>query len=489
MTQYRLSVSISALVVLAALAHAQNLNTRLVGSANKFPGAVTPTNNYAGVWGIVGRNGKEYAIVPARTGTVIYDCSNPATPVERGFIAGPGSTSQPYFWREANSYGDYVYISSEHGPLQVINMTNPDAPALAGTFGTTAHTVSVDPGTGVLWASGGGPRGCVLFNVAANPIAPAELRRYTTDYVHDCLPIRGYAYLAQIFSGNMRILSTANIGSGLPIVSTTTTPGRFTHNVWVTDDDKLAVTADENQGGCLTVYDISNKAAPVQRSTWCSPNGATVHNVFIKGKVAHFSSYSDGYWAIDISKPTSPKPVARFDTNALTGSDYHGCWGCYPFQPSGLIYLTDMQTGFFIVEVTAGVPNHYGKGTAGTGGLVPTIDYAGGFAQVGNGTFAIEGTQMRGGSSAALILGVAATNQSVLGIDLLVDLGQPNVVFTSATGGNGGVAGSGSANIPVPLPNTPGIAGATLYAQYVVADPTNPAGLSASRGMKVTIAQ
>ena len=468
---------------------AQNLNCKMLAHVDKFPGAVSPNNNYAGVWGYVGSNGKEYAVVPARTGTVFYDCSNPAAPVEIAFIPGPGSGSTPYFWREANGYkSDYIYLSSEHGALQVVNVTNPGAPVLSGTFGGSAHTVTVDEGAKKLWASGGTYNGCGVFDLAVSFTNPPKIGGFSNPYVHDCLPIRGYGYFAQIFDGNFQIRDISNPAGSLPVLSTTKTPGNFTHNVWVTDDDKIAITADENRGGCLAVYDIANKALPVLKSSWCSPNGATVHNVFIKGNVAHFSCYSDGYWAVDISVPTAPKPIAHYDTSNYSGNDYHGNWGCYPYQPSGVIYLSDMQSGFWIVEPTSGVPNLYGNGTAGKGGFQPTIDYAGGYAKVGNSTFQIAGQKMLGGAPALLVLGTGAANTPVFGINLLVDLALPNVLVSTTASGTAGAAGAGAAAVNVPIPNNPALALGVLYSQWVVVDAAAPGGLvSASRGMKVVI--
>lgn len=470
--------ALAALTFAAALS-AQAVNCRQLAHVDKFPGAQTPINNYAGIWGMV-IAGKEYAIVTARTGTIVYDCSDPQNPVERSFIPGPGSSSQPYFWREANSFGNYAYVSSEHGALQAVNLSNPSAP-VTNTFGGSAHTLSIDQGTGYLWASGGSSPGggCRIFNLNTSPTVPPQIGTYSAAYVHDCLPIRGYAYLAQISAGNMRILDARNV-TNMPILSTTQTPGNFTHNVWVTDDDRIAVTADENRGGGLTVYDISNKSAPVQRATWFSPAGATVHNVFIKGSVAHFSSYSAGYYALDISNPTSPQLIASFDTSTYTGNNYHGCWGCYPFQPSGVIYLSDMQSGFWIVEPTSGVPLLYGNGTAGTSG-VPANDYKGGFAKVGNATFQLTGKKLRANAPVALILGAAEGSLPVLGIDLLVSLGAPFVIASATSDANGEVA------FPTPIANDPGLANGTFFSQLIVADPAGPQGLAASRGMKLTI--
>jgi choice-of-anchor B domain-containing protein len=474
--------SFPAFAVLSLLgsAAAQGVNVRMRAHVLRFPGATAPTSNYSGVWGMV-VNGRELALVPARTGTLIYDCSNPDSPVEKGFIPGPGSTSMPYYWREANSYGSYAYISSEHGPLQIIDLTNPDAPTLVRTFGPRAHTVSVDVANARLWANGGSsPGGGSTIYDLADPRNPVSLTTYGSAYVHDCLPLRGYSYLAQINAGNFRILDTRSFPT-LTTLSTTTTPGQFTHNVWVDDDDRVAVTADENRGGCMTVYDVTNKSVPVQLATWCSPAGGTVHNVFIKGQVAHFSSYTAGYYAVDLSDPSSPTLIGGYDTSTLAGSDYAGCFGAYPFQPSGVIYLSDMQTGFWIVEPTCGVPHHYGASTAGTNGVAPVLGYAGGFARVGAAGFRLVARRMLPGTPIALLLGSAPGAVSALGITVHIDLAQPHLLLSA------GSDASGAFTLNLGIANAAYLAGRTLYAQVISADPAASQGLAASQGFRITI--
>ena len=466
---------------------AQGLNCRVLAHVDKFPGAIAPTNNYAGCWGLVGRDGKEYALIAARTGTIVYDCSNPAAPVEVAFVPGPAPASGPYFWREIQGFGDYVYVASEHGPLQVIDLRTPAAPVLAASFGGTAHSLGIDQDRGHLWAVGASGSGSLIFDLAASPTAPPQIGAYTASYVHDAFVAGGYAYLSLILDGKLRILDAQNPAQ-LKVLSSTTTPGQFTHGCWVDPDGQTCVLTDENRGGCLTVYDVSNKKAPVQRGTWCSPNGATAHYVYLRGNIVHLACYSDGYWALDISDPTKPQALANYDTSPLTGNDYKGDWGCYPFQPSGAVYVTDMQTGFWILEPTCGVPRHYGKPTAGKGGFVPALDYSGGYAKVGNQGFALTGKKLRGGAPVLLVLGAAAATSSLFGVDLHIDLTQPILLASGTASGTAGEAGAGAVSFGLAIPNDPGLGYQPFFTQLLVADPDAPGGMfAASQGMKLSI--
>jgi choice-of-anchor B domain-containing protein len=477
--------------VAAAPATAQALNCRMWSNVNKFPGAVPPVNNYTGCWGMVGSNGREYALVAARTGTIVYDCNNPASPVETAFIPGPPPTFGIYFWREVRELDGWVYVSSEHGPVQVIDMRAPATPVLAGTFGQTAHALSIDKQRKHLWLNGAAGNGARVYDLAANPTNPPQIAQYTASYVHDSFVQNGWAYLSlsNEFPPQLRILDVSNLPAMIA-KSSTATPGGLTHSAWADDEDKICVTTDENHGGGLAIYDVANKGAPQLLGTWYSPSvpKATLHYQYLADKVVQMAAYSDGYWAIDLSVPSSPKPIAHYDTNPYTGSDYLGAWGCYPLQPSGVVYVSDMQTGFWILEPTCGVPRIYGDAAAGKGGYVPRIEYAGGCAQVANAGFMLNGRSMIGGSPAALLVGIGPANLSIAGIPLNIDPTLPNVALGTSTSGVTGTPGTGTTTLGLAVPNQPGMAGHRLYAQWLVVDQAAANGLLAvSRGFAVGI--
>ena len=66
-------------------------------------------------------------------------------------------------------------------------------------------------------------------------------------------------------------------------------------------------------------------------------------------------------------------------------------------------------------------------------------------------------------------------------------LATPLVLFGFALGGTPGAAGEGIATIPWLAP--PALAGASLYQQVGVLDPSAPQGISLSNGLLYTIGQ
>ncbi len=432
------------------------------------------STGYAGVWGYVAPDGREYAVVGSRQGTWIVETTNPTAPVERGFIAGPSST-----WREVHGYGQYIYTVTEAaGGVQIFSMADPNNPVLvrnhtlAGWNNT--HSVSVDQTRGKLYCNGISGLGMVVFDLLPDPTNPVRVANWTNAYVHDSFIQNGWAYLSCINSGQLRILNVNNL-SAITQLSQTSTPLTFTHNAWVNSTDTICVTTDERSNGFLQIYDVTNKALPLPLGSF-SVAGAGIHNAFIvDDKVCHIAWYGAGYRGVDITNPSAPREIGFYDTA--------NAWGCYPFQPSGVVYISDIPSsgGLFCVKLTCGVPERYGQGTAGTGAVVPKIDWRGGYAQVANAGFRVDVKQARPSSAAILVLGAAQANTPVIGINLLVDLALPNLLINTNTDA------SGNASIPMAIPAQPGLGNATLYAQWIVQDAGASQGLSASRGSKITI--
>ncbi|MDP6878922.1 MAG: T9SS type A sorting domain-containing protein, partial [Candidatus Marinimicrobia bacterium] len=127
------------------------------------------------------------------------------------------------------------------------------------------------------------------------------------------------------------------------------------HAVWLTDDSKYAVTADEESGGYVYIFDIQDFDNINLLSTWY-PNepevlNKSVHNVFIKDSLLYVSYYVYGTRIVDISNPYQPIEVGYYDWYPGQNGLYNGNWGTYPFTNNGLIYSSDYTgNGFFIMS-------------------------------------------------------------------------------------------------------------------------------------------
>ena len=177
--------------------------------------------------------------------------------------------------------------------------------------------------------------------------------------------------------------------------------------------------------------------------------------------------------------------VTTAPTPRLLDLDYQGL-------PVGPAPRTSGGLKFRMVFEPLGSLSGYGAGCAGQGGFVPEIG-ANGVAAVGSAGFAIELSSAAPGTLTGLLLGTARGVGAPFslprsfggGCALLhsADLPAGSVVTT------GGAAGSGTANLPLPVPNDPGLVGAVLFAQWAQIDPasSSPLGITFSDAGVVAI--
>ena len=352
---------------------AQGVNCALLGTFNNHG----PFND---VWGYTAPNGDEYALLCTTTGTVVVDVTNPATPIERGFLTFGSST-----WRDCRTFGNYAYVVTEAtAGFQIIDLSNPNSPVSLGAFGTSvnsnAHNICIDVGAGRLYCVGTGV-GTPAWDLNANPANPSYVgladASGSSNYYHDLCVENGYFYGSMIYNGDLRISDTSTFPP-TPL-SNTPTPGNFTHHAWPNAAGTLCVTADEVTGGVIRLFDITNKSNPIGLGTF-TPNPAAVpHNAFIVGDRVHVSWYTEGYRCIDISDPANPVEVASYDTWSGTSGGYNGCWGVYPFLPSGNILVSDRSQGLFIVRPSGASFSTFGQGCPGSAAAAcPELNPAGG---------------------------------------------------------------------------------------------------------------
>ncbi len=328
------------LLLLPSLAPAQGNGVTLMSRTDQY-------SDYNDVWGYTAPDGREYAILGTTTGTAIYNCTNPSAPYRTGFISGDFST-----WRDMKTYREYAYIVTEGGRgVQIISLADPENPFLVKKWGNSAvdhaHNIAIDLDRGMAYIAGESTGMPVLD--LSDPENPVKVATYTAFYVHDLHVQDGLAHLAEIFDGRYRIVGVDNLPS-FPSKDSVRTPGNFTHTAWVNEDNTLAVTTDESSSGRITLYDVSVPTNIRQRSAWTLNPNSIVHNAFIRGSRVYASWYTSGFACVDVSNPAQPTFVGSYDTSTKTG-DYDGAWGCYPFTPSGHVYISDRDRGLFILKV------------------------------------------------------------------------------------------------------------------------------------------
>lgn len=320
-------------------------------------------NRLANIGGYVDTTGIEYALVGTENGLDIIDVSDPDNPVIRFSV--PGSQSN---WREVKTYRKYAYVTTEGGGgLTVVDLSQLPASvnqhnytgdgAIAGQV-DAIHALHCDTAKGFLYLYGSDLfDGSSVFLDLTDPWNPTYAGNYyyaPDPYVHDGYVWNDTMYECHIYGGFFTIVDVTNKSNPV-LLATQTTPTAFTHNSWLSDDGKTLFTTDENSNSFLGAYDISDplNIQEVSRFQTAPGSGAAIHNTHILNDYAVTSWYKEGVVITDVSRPHNPIEVGHYDTYTQgSGSGFNGCWGVYPYLPSGTIVASDIDNGFYVLTPT-----------------------------------------------------------------------------------------------------------------------------------------
>jgi len=310
--------------------------------------------------------GNEYALVGTEFGLSIVDVTDPDNPVIKITVNGINS-----IWREVKTYRDVAYVTTEGGGgLQIIDLS--DLPTSINTtyYGgdgiisgqlTTIHALHCDTAKGYLYLYGTSiGNGNTIFLDLADPLNPTYAGEYvypgssSDNYVHDGIVENDTMYESHIYPGFFTVVDVRNKSNPV-LLATQQTPTNFTHNTWLSDDHKTLFTTDENSGSFLGAYDISDlgNIRELSRSQTAPGSGAIIHNTHILNDYAITSWYKEGVVITDVDRPENPIEVGHYDTYPQgSGDGFNGCWGVYPFLPSGNIVASDIDNGLFVFTPT-----------------------------------------------------------------------------------------------------------------------------------------
>lgn len=331
-----------------------NYNLNLVGSRPY-------TQDLNDIWGWVSAGGTEYALVGTQTGVSIVSLADPSNPTQVQFI--PGATS---VWRDLKTWGNYAYITCDQGNdgLLIIDLsTLPGSvnyinwrPALTINGDTDtlrrAHNLYIDE-NGVAYIAGAnvGVGEPFMLDVNTNPWLPALLGSVPPIYAHDVYARGDTLWTSDIYDGVFSAYNVTNKAAPV-LLGSHSTPNTFTHNTWISDDGNTLFTTDEVNGAYIGSYDVSNTGNITELDRWqpFETQNVIPHNVHVKNDFIVISYYTDGLIVLDGSRPDNLVEVGRYDTYLNLGNGFNGCWGAYPFLPSGLILASDINTGFYAFQ-------------------------------------------------------------------------------------------------------------------------------------------
>ncbi len=341
---------LSAFVLTTICLRAQT-NVTLLSNFNPYPSI-----GYNDIWGYVDSQGREYALLGTQHGTSIVNVTNPSNPIQVAFIPGPNS-----IWRDIKVHSHYAYIVTEGTGtgrgLQIVDLSDlPNSATLVNTIETwftRAHNIFIDNGFAyVIGTNNGG--GMHILDLS-NPTNPTRTAYYSgSNYIHDVYVWNDTVVAAA--EDSYDLIDVSNKANPVLISVSPSLPGIYAHSGWMTEDKRYFVGTEEFDVRDITVWDLQDRTTwDLIFPTWQMSNpvplsGDPVHNLFIKGNYAHISYYKHGYVVLDISDPTNPFLAGEYDTYPSNSGTYNGAWGCYPYLPSGVILISDINTGLYVLQ-------------------------------------------------------------------------------------------------------------------------------------------
>jgi len=338
----------------------------------------------ADLWGYTDPlTGKEYAIVGCHTGTAFMDLTVPTAPVRVGFL--PAHNNSTSSWRDVDVSGTWCYVGSESGGhgLQVFDLTrlrsvtNPPQTftedAHYAGFGNS-HTIFADKGAPYVYAVGTGTYsgGLHVVNVS-NPRAPVFAGAWSADgYIHESNVIQYHgpdaAHVGKRISLNFHIYANDRVtfvdvtdpSDMSRIGFTPPYPGAsLCHQGWVTPDHRFLLMNDEGDEGASNyntrthIFNIEDLEAPVYIGYHSGTFASYDHNLYIHNDLVYQTNYTSGFAVLDPANvaTASLSLLATFDTYpANNGKTYDGAWGSYPFFASGIVIVSGIEEGLFVLQ-------------------------------------------------------------------------------------------------------------------------------------------
>lgn len=357
------------------------------------------------IWGHVDLNtNKEYAIMGIVNGVAVFDLSNPESPKEVGAISGLNSSWRDikvyqYFDKTMGVWQAYAYatIDNKSDFVTIIDLNQlPNSVSLVtkDTAVAQAHNVYISnvDYTFNIPLKGAKPT-LQLVGASGNTVATKSFISYSLDnpkkltplalgnnqsngYTHDgtSLRIGDQARIDECQNKTITCEIFIDFNEKEFFIWDATTPGQetklsqvnyndvlpehmYVHSGWWSEDKRYVFVHDEfdeYRGGLnttLRIFDLQSLKNPTLAGVWTGPTRAIDHNGFVRGNRYYMSNYRRGLTILDITTPASPKEVGFFDTFSASDSDgFDGAWGVYPFLPSGLILVSDINGGLFVLR-------------------------------------------------------------------------------------------------------------------------------------------
>ncbi len=338
------------------------------------------------IWGWVDpENGTEYVIIGRTNGTAFIDISDASNPI---YIANLPTATSTSMWRDIKVYNNYAFIVAEAGGhgMQIVDLTtlssitSPpqtiEADALYSGWGN-AHNIVINESTARAYGVGTNTfEGGLHILDISNPLSPILIGEFSNDgYTHDAQVVsyigpdvnfQGKEIAFCCNENTVTVVDVTDPNDPVLISSTGYSGVNYTHQGWLTEDQAYFISndeLDEQELGVNTtsfIWDMSDLSAPQVIGTFVSETEAIDHNLYIKDGLIYQSNYRAGLRILDTDNLISGEleEVGYFDVYPSSNSpQFNGSWSNYPYFPSGIIAVSHIEEGLFLLRLSGDLSN------------------------------------------------------------------------------------------------------------------------------------
>ena len=323
---------------------------------------------------------KEYVLMGLDNGTGFVDISDPVNPILLGKLS---TATESSIWRDIKVHKNYAYVVSEatdHG-IQVFDLTRLRGVKAPQSFTAdqilrtvpTAHNIVINPESGFAYLVGTSRNnvfnGGVYFLDLNNTESYRFVRGYGRGgYSHDAQVVNYYGpdmeYTGkEIFLGSneskLVIVDVTDKQNPFTISEVSYPNSAYTHQGWFDQDQRFFILGDELDESSIggktrtLVFDLKDLDNPLLYHSYFGTTNAIDHNGYVKGDLFYLANYTAGIRVIDISdlENKNISEIGFFDTFPNQNSTtFDGAWNVYPFFESGVIAISDINGGLFLIK-------------------------------------------------------------------------------------------------------------------------------------------
>ncbi len=254
-------------------------------------------------------------------GLRVFSLNDPTLPKEIGSFEIDQSSYS------IDRQGDNLYVTDDSEGTIIFDVSDPATPLMVNKIsGAITHSaVIVDS---ILYCARGARLD--IFNVA-DPSNPQRLNRSEMDFILEKIRWSDHHLFVTSYDQDLYILDVADAQN--PIIISSIATGGITRDIFV--QDQLAYVANSRYG--LRIMDISDPADPVELSLIYT--GDIAEQIMVKDQIAFIANYFHGIITLDVTDPQNPIILDEFDTGWAEDLVIKGAYIYMADRTAGLVII------------------------------------------------------------------------------------------------------------------------------------------------------